>query len=162
MTLLTDSGVVVRVWHPGPPQWERQEVRNDDSLVIEIRYGAVSIVLPGDIGQAVEAQLLETIPPAPFRVLKVPHHGSRSSSSAGFVAALRPAVAVVSAGRNNRFGHLAAEVVLRCKDTGAEVLQTGEVGAVSMCTNGSDVSVATQIQGQRSDHRPLSRSVATR
>ena len=147
--LLTDSGVVVRVWYPETPRWERQEVRNDDSLVIEIRYGAVSIVLPGDIGQAVEAQLLETIPPAPFRVLKVPHHGSRSSSSARFVAALRPAVAVVSAGRNNRFGHPAPEVVLRYEDTGAEVLQTGEVGAVSMCTDGSDVSVATQIQRQR-------------
>ena len=84
--LLTDAGVAVRVWHPEAPQWERQEVRNDDSLVIELRHGDVSVVLPGDIGNAVEAQLLELMAPAPIRILKVPHHGSRSSSSVEFVA----------------------------------------------------------------------------
>ena len=64
--------VHVRIWHPRPPDWERQAVRNDDSLVLELRYKDVSIVLPGDIGAAVESTLAETIPPAPVRVVKVP------------------------------------------------------------------------------------------
>ena len=143
---LSDAGVVVRAWHPEAPQWERQEVRNDDSLVLEIRYGAVSIVLPGDIGSDVESQLADLVPPAPIRILKVPHHGSRSSSSAAFVTALRPTVAVVSAGRDNRFGHPASEVVRRYEASGAEVLNTGDAGAVTVRTDGSGVSIRTQAQ----------------
>ena len=101
---LLHAGVSLRLWHPPVPEWERREVRNDDSLVIELRYERVSVVLPGDIGRAVEAELSPEIPPAPLRVLKVSHHGSQTSSSAEFIAALRPGVAVVSAGRPNRFG----------------------------------------------------------
>ena len=64
------------VWHPPPPDWERQRVRNDDSLVLELRHGQVSIILTGDIGPDVESTLATRIPPAPVRVLKIPHHGS--------------------------------------------------------------------------------------
>lgn len=139
---LLDAGVTIKVWHPSAPEWERHDVRNDDSLVIDIRYGGVSIVLPGDIGSAVEAELSLEIPPAPLRVLKVPHHGSRTSSSAAFIAALRPRVAVVSAGRHNRFGHPALDVVQRYRDAGTMLLHTAD-GAVSLCTDGASVSLAT-------------------
>ena len=134
------AGVSVRVWHPPLPEWERQEVRNDDSLVIELRYGRVSVVLPGDIGHTVEAALVPEILAALVRVLKVPHHGSRTSSSAEFIAALRPRIAVVSAGRNNRFGHPAPGVVRRYQDAGVTVLHTGD-GAISLCTDGVSLSV---------------------
>ena len=117
-------------------------MRNDDSLVIELRYGRVSVVLPGDIGRAVEAELSPEVPPAPLRVLKVPHHGSQTSSSAEFIAALRPRVAVVSAGRPNRFGHPAPDVVRRYQDFGVMVLHTGD-GAISLCTDGSSLSLAS-------------------
>ena len=70
---LRADGVEIVAWHPSPPEWERQKVRNDDSLVLELRWGDVSVVLTGDIGRAVEGQL--AIPPAKLRVLKVPHHG---------------------------------------------------------------------------------------
>ena len=141
---LLDGGVAIHVWHPSVPEWERHDVRNDDSLVIEIRYGRVSILLPGDIGSAVEAGLSLEIPPAPLRVLKVPHHGSRTSSSDAFVTALRPRVAVVSAGRHNRFGHPAPDVVQRYLDAGTMLLHTAD-GAVSVCTDGERVSLATPV-----------------
>ena len=67
--------VRVDVWHPPRPDWDRPRVRNDDSVVLEIRYGDVSIVLPGDIGAEVEATLARQIEPAGYRILKVPHHG---------------------------------------------------------------------------------------
>ena len=137
---LLHAGVSLRLWHPPVPEWERREVRNDDSLVIELRYGRVSVVLPGDIGRAVEAELSPEIPPAPLRVLKVPHHGSQTSSSAEFIAALRPRVAVVSAGRHNRFGHPAPDVVRRYQDAGVMVLHTGD-GAISLCTDGASLSL---------------------
>ena len=135
--------VQVIAWHPPAPDWERQRVRNDDSLVFEIRHGDVSFVLPGDIGAEVEARLAAVMPPSPRRVLKVPHHGSRMSSSEAFLAALDPAVAVVSAGRDNRFGHPDPAVVRRYETSGALVLRTGRVGAVEVCSDGRRIRVRT-------------------
>ena len=75
------GGVELRVHHPPLPDWERQKVRNDDSLVIELRYGQVSMLLTGDIGREVEQALLPTLDLLPIVVLKSPHHGSGTSSS---------------------------------------------------------------------------------
>ena len=136
--------VTLRVVHPPPPDWERQEVRNDDSLVLELWYGDVSVVLPGDVGADVERSLIGSFRPAAFRVLKVPHHGSRTSSTGAFVDALQPDLAVVSAGRNNPFGHPHPEVVRRYIDVGARVLHTGEAGAITVCTDGREVRVDTR------------------
>jgi competence protein ComEC len=81
--------------HPGMADWERQKVRNDDSLVLELRWREVSVLLTGDIGRGVEREIAPTIPDAPLRVVKVPHHGSLTSSAADFVAGLHPQIAVV-------------------------------------------------------------------
>ena len=133
--------VTVDVRHPPRPDWERPRVRNDDSVVLDIQYGGVSVVLPGDIGDEVERVLAADFPPAAIRVLKVPHHGSRSSSSAAFLDALRPAVAVVSAGAVNPFGHPHAEVVERYREAEVALFHTGEDGAVTVCTDGVRVAV---------------------
>ena len=69
------------VHHPPRPDWERQRVRNDDSEVLEIRYGGVSFVFTGDIGREVERTIAPSFARAPIRILKVPHHGSATSSS---------------------------------------------------------------------------------
>ena len=134
----------VTVWHPPPPEWERQRVRNDDSLVLEIRHRDVSFVLPGDIGAEVESSLVGVLPPAARRVLKAPHHGSRTSSSAALLAALDPAVAIVSAGRENRFGHPAPAVVRRYEEAGAVIHRTGQSGAIEVCSDGEDIRVRAE------------------
>jgi competence protein ComEC len=128
--------VRVSVLHPEVPDWERQDTRNDDSIVLELRWRDVSFVLAGDIGRGVEQQLLKSIGPAPLRVLKVPHHGSRTSSSAPFVTRLAPTVAVFSAGRGNSFGHPAPDVVARYQAMGAEIFRTDHDGAVFFDTDG--------------------------
>ena len=135
--------VEVVAWHPPPPAWERPRVRNDDSLVLELRHGRVSILLPGDIGADVEAQLGPLLPRSPLRVLKAPHHGSRTSSSAAFVAAAAPAVAVVSAGRENRFGHPDPAVLQRYAAAGTAVLETARSGAIDVCSNGNRIRLQT-------------------
>lgn len=134
----------VTVWHPPAPEWERQRVRNDDSLVIEIRHGDVSFVLPGDIGAEVESRLAGVLPPAARRVLKAPHHGSRTSSSAALLAALDPTVAIVSAGRENRFGHPAPAVVRRYEEAGAVIHRTGRAGAIEVCSDGEDIRIRAE------------------
>jgi competence protein ComEC len=136
------DGVDTIVWHPAAAEWERQKVRNDDSIVIELRWRDASVLLTGDIGSAVERALM-AIPRAALRVVKVPHHGSLTSSTPAFVAALAPRVAVVSAGRANHFGHPVPEVLERYEFVGAEVLRTDQDGAVSIDTDGHALSVTT-------------------
>ena len=145
------GGTRVRVLHPPAPDWERPRVRNDDSLVLELRYGNVSIVLPGDIEAGVERAITTALEPAARRVVKAPHHGSRTSSSAAFVEALRPLVAVVSAGRDHVFGHPHHEVVARYEAAGSIVLATGDEGAVAICTDGRGL-VASTHDGRRFAH----------
>jgi competence protein ComEC len=137
------DGVDVTARHPRPADWERQKVRNDDSIVLELRWYDVSIVLTGDIGRAVEREIAPQFNPARLRVVKVPHHGSLTSSSADFVAALRPTVAIVSAGRNNRFGHPVPEVLDRYRAAGAAVFRTDQDGAVTVDTDGWSLAVRT-------------------
>src|SRR5439155_22167538 len=94
--LVVVDGVAVVGRHPPPPDWERKDARNDDSIVLELLWRDVSVVLTGDIGADVEQAIAPRFKPVPLRVLKVPHHGSLTSSSSTFVHALAPRVAVVS------------------------------------------------------------------
>lgn len=139
-----DGGVVMRVLHPQVPDWQRVRVRNDDSLVIEVRYGEVSVLLTGDAGAEFEAQPMAAARwgrPARLRLLKVAHHGSRSSTRETFVAGFRPQVAMVSAGRSNLFGHPAPDVIERLRGHGATTYRTDRHGAISVETDGREVRV---------------------
>ena len=127
--------------HPPLPEWERQRVRNDDSIVLAVRYGDVSVILPGDIGREGEAAAARQFAPTPFVVLKAPHHGSATSSSAAFLSAVRPRVVVFSAGRDNRFNHPAPPVVARYRALHAALFSTAEDGAVILETDGHDVLI---------------------
>jgi competence protein ComEC len=138
------DGVDVIARHPAVEDWERQRVRNDDSIVLELRWrDEVSVLLTGDIGRAVEQDITPLVPPARLRIMKVPHHGSLTSSSAGFLAATRPQVAVFSAGRGNHFGHPAPEVLDRYRAIGAAIFRTDQDGAVTVDTDGKTVDVRT-------------------
>ena len=140
------GGVRVRAVHPPAADWERPRVRNDDSLVLELRYGDVSIVLPGDVEAEVEGAVVAALAPSRrvVQVVKAPHHGSRSSSSRAFVEALNPVLAVVSAGRDHTFGHPHPEVVARYEAAGAVVLATGDEGAIAICTDGRGLAASTR------------------
>jgi competence protein ComEC len=141
VTMWGDVQLVVR--HPDRPDWERQRVRNDDSLVLELAWKDVSIVLTGDIGRHSEADIVPRFAPARLRVVKVPHHRSLTSSSEPFVRALAPKVAVVSVGRSNTFGHPAPQVLSRYRDAGAAVFRTDQDGAVTVATDGRALDVRT-------------------
>jgi beta-lactamase superfamily II metal-dependent hydrolase len=165
-----EDDVDLRVWHPSAPEFVRTRVRNDDSIVLELALGHVSLILPGDIGSSVERELTTRqaavlrprIPasvrsptlvtaayspsasvPGPLRVLKAPHHGSKTSSSAPFLAALQPRLAIVSAGHGNRHGHPAPAVLARYAERGTEVFRTDEDGAIQLDTDGHTVIVRT-------------------
>ena len=143
---IDDVEVIVR--HPAIADWERQEVRNDDSIVLELRWRDVSVVLTGDIGRETEQHITPLFPPAGIRIVKVPHHGSLTSSSRTFLDRLAPRVAVVSAGRNNTFGHPAPDVLRRYHEIGAQVFRTDRDGAVMVETDGYSARVRTHLGRQ--------------
>ena len=74
-------------------------------------------------------------------LIKVPHHGSRTSSTQGFIDAVSPKYAVISVGRSSRFGHPHPDVVERWKVNGVQVMTTGERGTISISTDGKDMVV---------------------
>jgi competence protein ComEC len=138
-----DGRVEVRVLHPPLPEWERQRVRNEDSVVIELRLGSVSIVLPGDIGREAEQLLTPHLSTGSITIVKAPHHGSATSSTEPFVSALHPTAVIFSAGRGNHFGHPAPVVVARYLSVHAAVFRTDEDGAIVLDTDGRAVEINT-------------------
>jgi competence protein ComEC len=138
------DGARIRVAGPAPPGVRPWRTRNDDSVVLEVRYGGVGIVLAGDVEAAGEARLdLEAA-----SILKVPHHGSRSSSTPSFLRQVSPRIALISAGFRNRFGHPDPTVVERYRQSGAWVLRTSEDGALTVSTDGQRVWVETYRDGR--------------
>ena len=123
------DGVRYRFLHPQPDQSPQG---NDASCVLQVEAGEHRLLLTGDIERAAEEAMLAGDALQSVDVLTVPHHGSRTSSSAALVAALRPAVAIVSNGFGNRWGLPKTEIVARWEDAGADVLQTAEAGAISI------------------------------
>jgi competence protein ComEC len=145
---LTIGGRIdVEALHPPAPDWERQRSRNDDSLVLRIRYGLVDVLLTGDAGDEFERRLPADLGDRPIRILKVGHHGSRTSTSARLVEAMRPHVAIVSVGRGNLFGQPAREVLDRLSAAGARLFRTDRDGAVSLETDGRSVRIRTALGG---------------
>jgi competence protein ComEC len=137
------GGVELRVHHPAVADWQRQKVRNDDSLVIELRYGQVSMLLTGDIGGDVERALLPSLDLLPIVVLKSPHHGSGTSSSEGFIQKLRPRLVLISCGRANPYGHPVPYVMKRYEDAQSAVFRTDRDGQIEVETDGSNLVVKT-------------------
>ncbi len=119
------------------------EASNDDSLVLRLEDGSVRFLLAGDIQKKVEQRLVKEDAKITADFLKVPHHGSKTSSTPDFVAAVAPKVAVLSAGEANPFGHPAPGTIERYGQAGVRLLRTDRDGAVTALTDGHTLTVAT-------------------
>ena len=147
------DGVVLEVLHPGPVTIEGET--NNNSLVLRLSYGKVVFLLTGDIETPVESALVARGAPLDATVLKVGHHGSTTSSSAPFLEAVSPSLAVVSVGEGNRFGHpdKEEEVLprLRAALPDDRLLLTSQHGDVEVTTDGRRVWVETERDAGRVD-----------
>ena len=117
-------------------------------MVLEVLYGDVAVLLTGDIGSDVEREIAPHLVPAKIRILKVAHHGSRTSTSQELLDAWRPQIALISCGRANPFGHPAPDVVARLEAAGSRVYRTDRDGEITVDTDGQHVSVRT-FTGER-------------
>ncbi|TMA70822.1 MAG: MBL fold metallo-hydrolase, partial [Deltaproteobacteria bacterium] len=135
-TAVADS---VTVLHP-PPEVGKTSI-NDSSLALRVARGRFGVLLTGDIEARAEQRLLARPDLLPSAVLKVPHHGSRTSSTPAFVSAVAPLLAVMSVGADNRYRLPAPEVERRYGSRGTCVLRTDRCGAVTVETDGNRLAV---------------------
>jgi competence protein ComEC len=139
------GGVRIGVLYPEPDDSPNAPSDNNHSVVLRLVFGERKILLTGDIERKAENDLLMNSELLSADIIKVPHHGSRTSSTQGFVDAVKPPLAVISVGRHSIFGHPNPEVVERWKAVGAETMTTGERGMISVSTDGEDLEVKTFV-----------------
>ena len=132
------------VLHPDDP---RGLSLNDSSLTLRLESGGAATLLTGDIEAIAEARLLRNQAPLGSTILKVPHHGSRTSSGPAFVDAVRPEVAVMSVGADNRYRLPAPAVETRYRAAGACVLRTDRCGAITVVVAGGAARVHAERPG---------------
>ncbi|MDQ4075733.1 MAG: DNA internalization-related competence protein ComEC/Rec2 [Chloroflexota bacterium] len=132
------EGVTLEVLAPTSAPFEQL---NNNSVVTRLHYGHFCALLTGDIEAEAEARLVDSKRLTPCQVLKVAHHGSRTSSTEPFLNAVRPTIALISAGRDNRFGHPHGEVIARLEAIGVRIFRTDEQGTIHLVTNGRELWV---------------------
>lgn len=116
---------------------------NPASLVAKLTYGATSFLFTGDAPQVVERKLLfEDGKNLDVDVLKVGHHGSKTSSAPDFIAATSPQYSIISVGADNRYGHPDAETLSRLQSASTTILRTDQSGRILIKSDGETVSTA--------------------
>lgn len=133
------------------PRWDPGYDANDNSLVLRIAIGRRALLLVGD-AESHEEHVLAS-PAIHADVLKVGHHGSRTSSTDAFLASVRPRIALVSDGVGNPFGHPHAEALTRLARAGARVVRIDEHGGVTVTTDGTALAVHTYDGYESGDER---------
>jgi competence protein ComEC len=119
---------------------------NNDSLVMRLKDGQQTMLLTGDIENPVERKLTAEGDPLSADFLKVPHHGSKTSSTQGFLDAVHPRLAVVSVGEDNAFGQPNADVLGRIQQEGARLYRTDRDGAVTALSDGRQLTIHSFLE----------------
>ncbi|HCX28947.1 MAG TPA: hypothetical protein DHU55_04125 [Blastocatellia bacterium] len=140
------GGVTAKVIWPPPKSNTDAPSQNNDSIVLRLGLGDRAFLLTGDIETSAETALLKARYQLRADVVKVAHHGSRTSSTQDFIAATQVTLAVISVGQTSVFGHPHRDVVERWKTSGAQVLTTGKSGTITVSTDGRDLSVETFVK----------------
>jgi competence protein ComEC len=131
------------LWPQTAPGEIATSAKNNDSLVLRLRYGRLNILLPGDAEKQVEREILSENSAEELHsdVLKIGHHGSKNSTTPEFLAAVQPLVGIISAGEDNPYGHPSPELLERLENAGVRVLRTDRDGAVHVLTDGERLEI---------------------
>jgi competence protein ComEC len=136
------SGVTLRIlW---PPDSYQSKDKNNRSLTALLSYGDEDYLLTGDLPQAEESQMMVMYPSVTAEVLKVGHHGSRTSSGTDFLVKLHPRYCIISAGKANSYGHPHAEVLTRLAEAHCEIHSTMVESRISTVTDGKSIPIGKE------------------
>jgi len=143
MRLDLDEAVVLSILHPNQ---DYSNNINDSSIVLSLQFKEFSALFTGDAEVSVENQLLDLSLVSKIDVLKVGHHGSRTSSSLSFLQKLSPSIALISVGADNRYNHPHQEVIDRLLTFTTTIYQSDLHGHVKISTNGKTINTVSQKQ----------------
>lgn len=143
--VLRFGDITASVLWPLPSANPKAPSRNNDSIVLRLQFGDRALLLTGDIEMPGESGMLQARENLRADVVKVAHHGSKTSSTAPLIAAAQPRFAIISVGQTSIFGHPNREVVERWRNSGAQVLTTGNRGTITVTTDGRDLQVASYV-----------------
>jgi competence protein ComEC len=154
------NGVTVHLLHPSRRARSQGVTPNNRSLVLRLVFGSQTFLFTGDIEREAEAELIRSGVDLRSRVIKVPHHGSRTSSTSAFLKQVRPEIALVSVGQKS-FLHLPNRTVLRrYQQFGSSVFRTDQHGAITLETDGKTLTVKTFRNPHTEPAVPQSRGIS--
>lgn len=141
-TISLDDGVAIHILGPIGTEYDNL---NNYSVVLRVEYGSTSFLFTGDAETLVEKEMLEKYPDLlDVDVLKVGHHGSTTSSSAAFLKAVTPRIALISCGEGNDYCHPSEEILKRLQRAGIELYRTDLSGSIAVYSNGRSLTVSTE------------------
>lgn len=141
-TIIFGDGVVAHILYPSTYYYGDKDT-NDASVSMVITYGDESVLLTGDLPSTHEGELLYDELPEHVTLYKAGHHGSKYSSGEQLLSYIRPEYAVISAGKNNRYGHPNAEALQRLTTYSKEILSTIDKGTITFSLDGEHASVTS-------------------
>jgi beta-lactamase superfamily II metal-dependent hydrolase len=138
------DGVTITIVHPKSEVWHGEET-NDESVTTLLTYGERTFLLTGDLPSTYEGDIVRSgTVPRNITVLKAGHHGSKYSSSDIFLQYLHPEYTIISAGKNNRYGHPNPEALGRIQKVTDQILSTIDYGTITFSTDGRNLSIETE------------------
>lgn len=143
------GGVNIDILNPVLESSGANNSANNNSLVLQLKFGGRKFLMTGDIEKEAEIDLLNNSLLSKTDVVKVAHHGSRTSSIKEFIDVTKPDFAIIPVGRKSRFGHPHKEVVERWENMGAKVLTTGKSGTITVSTDGNNLEVQTFVKANQ-------------
>lgn len=141
----TFGQVRIDVLAPAPDYVPGDVPKNNDSLVMRLRYGSRSLLLTGDVEKQIEERMLDEREIGHADILKVAHHGSKTSTTEPFLDAVQPEFAIISDGVDNPFHHPNPDVVTRLEEHHADVLRTDQLGLITVRTDGRRIWADTDV-----------------
>jgi len=135
------------LWPELSPEEIASSAKNNDSLVLRLRYGEQGLLLPGDAERSPSAPFLQNdANELRANVLKIGHHGSKNSTMPEFPAAVQPRIGIISSGVGNPYGHPSPELLERLEKAGVRICRTDFDGAVHVLTDGTRLTISCFVE----------------
>lgn len=131
----------------------KEKSENNASIVIWAKFGGLTWLFTGDLEEEGEQFLVSAYPDLRVDVLKVAHHGSNTSSIESFLNVIQPRVAIISVGKQNRYGHPHKEVIERLEKMGSAIWRTDKQGAISYVFKGENGTFQSKITYDKTYNR---------
>ena len=138
------SGVLLKFLGPISKYRGTKSDENNSSIVLKIIYGNVSFLFTGDVEIEAENDLVSWRSELKSTVLKIAHHGSKTSTSSPFLDRVSPEIAVISSGNGNPFGHPSEETVKKLVDRNINIYRTDQNGTITLLTDGNSLKITTE------------------